>query len=205
MISKICRRQPSLKSDDRGISAVEFALILPVLISLYLGGVELTLAMTLDRKVTGATAALGDLTARASHLDNDDLADIFEATRMVLQPNDIAQASMQITSVSYDSTVHSISGDTVEVNVDWSDTCGSEITALNDDVTITVPKDLIPDGGTLIVAQISFPYDSPVGYFFSSTRHLTDTFYLRPRRVDSISRDETSGSLTCGFVPPSTP
>ena len=205
MLSQIRRRRANLKSDDRGISAVEFALILPVLIALYLGGVELTLAMTLDRKVTGATAALGDLTARASHLDNDDLADIFEATRMVMQPNDISLASMQITSVSYDSSEHSINGNNVEVNVDWSDTCGSEISSLTDDTEIEVPKDLIPDGGTLIVAKISFPYNSPVGFFFSSTRHLTDTFYLRPRRVDSITRDETTGTLTCGYVPPTTP
>jgi Flp pilus assembly pilin Flp len=199
MISQIRKWQQALTSDEQGISAVEFALILPVLIALYLGGVELTLAMTLDRKVTGATAALGDLTARASHLDNDDLADIFEATRMVMQPNDIALASMQITSVSYDSSVHTTSGNNVQVNVDWSDTCGSQIPPLVDDTEIEVPKDLIPDGGTLIVAKISFPYDSPVGFFFSSTRHLTDTFYLRPRRVDSITRDDATGTLSCGF------
>ena len=55
--------------DEDGISAVEFALIAPLMAMIYFGCIELSLMMTLDRKVTGATAALGDLTSRASSVD----------------------------------------------------------------------------------------------------------------------------------------
>ena len=72
--------------DESGISAVEFALIAPLMAMIYFGCIELSLMMTLDRKVTGATAALGDLTSRSSTITNADLTDIFEATRMVMQP-----------------------------------------------------------------------------------------------------------------------
>ncbi|MEM9570956.1 MAG: TadE/TadG family type IV pilus assembly protein [Pseudomonadota bacterium] len=201
MISSLRKRSIKIKADERGISAVEFALILPVMIALYLGCIELTLAMNLDRKVTGATAALGDLTARSASLTDAELSDIFEATRMVLQPNDMTKAHMRVTSVSYDSTVHTVTATETEVNVDWSDNCGSEYSTLVADTTIRIPNDLVPDGGTLIMAEISFPYDSPIGYFFPSQKMLSDTFYLRPRRVDSITRTTTS-AVTCGYTPP---
>ena len=197
MISQFRQRTQNIKSDDSGISAVEFALILPVLIALYLGCVELTLAMNLDRKVTGATAALGDLTARSASLTDAELSDIFQATRMVMQPNDMTQAHMRVTSVKYDSTVHNTTATETEVNVEWSDNCGSQFTTLSKDTTITIPANLVPDGGTLIMAEIKYPYDSPIGFFFQSQKMLSDTFYLRPRRVDEITRSTTS-TVTCG-------
>ncbi len=185
------RRQFS--RSESGISAVEFALIAPLMAIIYFGCIELSLMMTLDRKVTGATATLGDLTARASSVTNDDLSDIFEATRMVMQPSDMSLADMRITSLKEDG------GD---VKVAWSDKCGS-MTAYNVDDPVTIPANLIPTNGTLIMAEIEYPYNSTIGFFFSGTKTLSDTFYLRPRRVDEITRDTSSGTVTCGFTPPS--
>ena len=190
-----------LRQSEAGISAVEFALIAPLMVVIYFGCIELSMAMTLDRKVTGATAALGDLTARASSITNDDLSDIFEATRMVMQPNDISLASMRITSLENDGSDTTPSDGTTDSVVVWSDRCGTGLNALAADDIVQVPDDLIPAGGTLIMAEIQFPYTSPIGFFFSSAKTLSDTFYLRPRRVDSITRDSSAGSLTCGYIP----
>ena len=41
-----------LLRDKRGISAVEFAMLLPLMVTLYLGGVEVSQAVAIDRKVT---------------------------------------------------------------------------------------------------------------------------------------------------------
>lgn len=176
---------------DSGISAVEFALIAPLMAMIYFGCIELSFMMTLDRKVTGATATLGDLTARASNVTDSDLSDIFEATRMVMQPEDMAQANMRITSLEEDSG---------SIEVVWSDACGG-LSAYSVGEVVTIPENLIPTGGTLVMAEINFPYNSPVGFFFNSTKTLSDTFYLRPRRVDSITRDDSAGSVTCGYTP----
>lgn len=190
-----------LRQSEAGISAVEFALIAPLMVVIYFGCIELSMAMTLDRKVTGATAALGDLTARASSITNDDLSDIFEATRMVMQPNDISLASMRITSLENDGSDSTPSNGTTDSVVVWSDRCGTGMAALAVDDVVQVPDDLIPTDGTLIMAEIQFPYTSPIGFFFASSKTLTDTFYLRPRRVDSITRDSSAGSVTCGYTP----
>lgn len=177
-----------LRSED-GISAVEFALIAPLMAMIYFGCIELSLMMTLDRKVTGATAALGDLTSRTSSVTNDDLTDIFEATRMVMQPNDMTKSRMRVTSLYEDSG---------QVKVAWSDGCN--LTAYPDDQVVTIPANLIPTGGTIIMAEIEYDYVSGIGYFFTSSKTLTDKFYLRPRRVDSITRDRSDGSFTCAYA-----
>ncbi|MCR9268822.1 MAG: TadE/TadG family type IV pilus assembly protein [Henriciella sp.] len=180
-----------LKKSEDGISAVEFALIAPLMAIIYFGCIELSLMMTLDRKVTGATAALGDLTSRAASVNNDDLTDIFEATRMIMQPNDMTKSRMRITSLYEDS------GD---VKVAWSDGCN--MAAYAEDQQITIPANLIPEDGTLIMSEIEYDYDSGIGYFFTTSKTLSDTFYLRPRRVDSITRDRTSGSFSCAYANP---
>lgn len=175
------------KSED-GISAVEFALIAPLMAVIYFGSIELSLMMTLDRKVTGATAALRDLTSRAAAVDNDGLSDIFEATRMIMQPNDMTGARMRITSLYEDE------GD---VKVAWSDGCN--MTPYTVDEELTIPDNLIPEDGTLVMSEIEYDYDSGIGYFFTTSKTLGDTFYLRPRRVDSISRDRAAGSFSCAY------
>ncbi len=174
-----------LKAND-GISAVEFALIAPLMAIIYFGCIELSFMMVLDRKVTGATATLGDLTARASSVTNSELDDIFEATRMVMQPHDITEARMRITSLYEDG------GDT---KVAWSEGCN--LSSYSTDQLVTIPNNLVPTGGTIIMAEIEYDYNSVLGYFFTTSKTLTDKFYLRPRRVDSITRDTSSGSFSC--------
>ncbi|NQY96344.1 MAG: pilus assembly protein [Henriciella sp.] len=177
--------------DESGISAVEFALIAPLMVMIYFGCIELSLMMTLDRKVTGATAALGDLTSRSSTVSNADLTDIFEATRMVMQPNDMTGARMRVSSLYEDSG---------QVKVAWSDGCN--LTPYSADEVVIIPANLIPTAGTIIMAEIEYDYTSGIGYFFSSSKQLSDKFYLRPRRVDSITRDRTAGSFSCAYTAP---
>ena len=182
-----------ISKNDDGISAVEFALIAPLMAMIYFGCIELSLMMTLDRKVTGATAALGDLTSRAATVTNDDLADIFQATRMVMQPNEMTGARMRVTSLYEDD------GD---IKVAWSDGCN--LTAYATDQQLTIPANLIPEDGTLIMSEIEYDYNSSIGYFFTTSKQLSDKFYLRPRRVDSITRDRSGGSWSCAFTAPLT-
>ncbi|MAC38359.1 MAG: pilus assembly protein TadE, partial [Oceanicaulis sp.] len=64
MTSSLTHRLHRFWRDCRGLSAVEFALIAPVMILLYLGAVDLSLVLSIDRKVTSAASALADLVAQ---------------------------------------------------------------------------------------------------------------------------------------------
>ncbi len=171
------RRFLTLRNAEGGISAVEFALIAPLMVLIYCGCIELSFMMVLDRKVTSSAATLGDLVARASTVTDDDLEDIIEASRMIFQPNPIGGARLRISSL-YD--------DDGTVRVAWSDS--QNLDPYEEDEVMVVPKDLVPDNGSVIFAEVEYDYESTLGYLFTTKKTLSDEFYLRPRRTDFVAR-----------------
>jgi Flp pilus assembly protein TadG len=169
-----------LQLAERGVSAIEFALIAPVMILIYFACIELSFMMVLDRKVTSSASAMGDLTARAATVNDGDLIDIFQATRMIFQPNPIRSARLRVSSL-YD--------DGGTVKVDWSD--AYNLTAYSEGTTVSVPDGIVPSGGSVIFAEVEYDYQSQLGYFFTSSKTLSDEFYLRPRRTDRVERDRS--------------
>ena len=61
-----CRRsdQPASLGDERGVSAVEFAMLLPLMLTLYLGAVEISQGIGADRKVTLTARTVADLVSQ---------------------------------------------------------------------------------------------------------------------------------------------
>ena len=57
-------RRRSLLRDDRGVSAVEFALIVPIVLILLIGMVYINEALTVHRKLRQVTFAAADLIAQ---------------------------------------------------------------------------------------------------------------------------------------------
>ena len=167
-----------IRYNQDGVSAVEFALIAPILILIYLGAVELSLLMRVDRRVTSTTASLGDLTARLSTVTDDDMEEMFAAAEVMMQPYDAQKATMRISSIVDD-------GDGVP-KVDWSDSY--MMPAYNKGVKIDVPEGIISSPGSIILAEVVYEYDSKLGGFLKSAQTITDEFYLRPRRVTEIAR-----------------
>ena len=167
-----------LRAENKGVSAIEFALIAPVMILIYFACIELSFMMVLDRKVTSSASALGDLVARAATINDDEMDDIFEATRMIFQPNPISDARMRISSL-YD--------DEGTIKVAWSE--GRNMTPFTVDSTITVPDGIVPEDGSVVFAEVEYDYNSTLGYFFTTSKTLSDEFYLRPRRTDRVARE----------------
>ncbi len=71
-----------------GVSAVEFALIAPVMVLFYVGMVEISLALSVDRKVTNAASALADLVAQDDVITDGEMVDILNAGSAIIAPYD---------------------------------------------------------------------------------------------------------------------
>ena len=175
----------SLSEDRRGTSAVEFALIAPVLIVMYFGLAEYCQAMMADRKVTHAAASIGDLVAQTDQISTADMTDIFTIGRTLVSPFPTAGLKMRVTSVTVDA--NSIP------KVDWSD--GSGLTALNAGATVTLPKNsadtskpFVDKGETVIMSEAQFTYDSPVKYLVKTGIAFNEVYYLRPRKSVTVAR-----------------
>lgn len=178
--------------NEKGISAVEFALIAPIMVLIYFGCIELSLLMRADRRVTATASSLGDLTARLVTVSDTDMQELFNAATVTMQPYSANNARMRITSV-----VDSGDGQT---RVDWSD--AFNMTPYTANALITVPVGLVPSPGSVIVAEVEFAYESDLAFVLDGSRTLKDVFYLRPRRVTQIGRS-VDGNPATGFGPSS--
>lgn len=167
-----------LRAKD-GISAVEFALIAPLMVLMYMGSIELSFMMTLDRQITSAAATVGDLTARDNDVTDAEMTQIFQAARMIMEPNDITAARIRVSSLEDTDCT-----DTAKVG--WSDAQGMGAYTVGQ--ILTPPADIVPTCGSAIYAEFEYDYVSPLGFFLTKPKTLTDEFYLRPRRSNFVVR-----------------
>ena len=87
------------RRDQRGVAAVEFALIAPVLIAMYFGLAEYCQAMMADRKATHVASSIGDLVAQSDQVTAADLADIFAIGKPLIAPFPTTDLKIRVASV----------------------------------------------------------------------------------------------------------
>lgn len=164
--------------DTRGVSAVEFAILAPLLVALYVGSVQVTLGLSADRKVSIVTNSVADLVTQDDTITDADLQDIYAAAEAVLQPYDSAPLSMRITSVRMDQD-----GD---IFVDWSE--GDGMVPHDDDSLPPPPNGLLAPMNSIIIVEAEYSFSTNIGELTRTPIILTDTAYLRPRRGPWVRR-----------------
>jgi Flp pilus assembly protein TadG len=165
--------------DARGVAASEFALILPVMVLLLAGSIEVGNALLINRKVTSATQTGADLAAQALALDDTDVANLFEAMDAILEPFPLEPASFIMQSAIDDD------GTTV---IDWIDVAGGGGGGAAGD-EIDVPDGLVLPGGSVIVVQVNYDYTPVFADLIIGTFTISDVAYLRPRRTLAVTRE----------------
>jgi len=172
----ILRAGLRLRRDRRAVAAVEFALILPIMLSLYLGGDELGHGLTISRKVTHVSSSLSDLIAQSTSITNSDMTNILNAAASVITPYSTSNLTIVISEYYIDANK--------KVTVQWSD--AYQTTPLSAGTTISnLPASLLSASSYLVTARVRYAYKPTVGYIMTGTFNLTDQFYLRPRLNDS--------------------
>lgn len=174
------RRALGFARDTRALAAVEFALIVPVMITLYFGTVETTNALTASRRVTNVAQTAADLTAQATSVSTSDINDIFAASTAILTPFSTSAVKIVITSV-----VASPSSATT-TTVAWSKAYGGG-TARATNASVTLPTGLTTAGSSVIMVEVTYTYTSPVGTFITGPITMTEKAYLKPRRSTSVA------------------
>jgi Flp pilus assembly protein TadG len=168
--------------DRRGVSAVEFALLAPLMIGLYLGGVEISEGISIDRKVTLAAGAVANLAAQTSTISTSDMSDLLNATTTIMAPYATSPLKITVSCISIDSNKNA--------KVKWSVTRNG--TALTAGSSVTLPSALKVASTQLLFSQVSYAYTPTIGYVITGPLTLSDQMYMSPR----ISAP-SYGSTTC--------
>ncbi|MCC2112869.1 MAG: pilus assembly protein [Hyphomicrobiales bacterium] len=164
-------------ADERGVSAVEFALILPLLVTLYLGVSEITQAVTIKRKLTHATSALGDLVSQYQTVTDADLTNILDAATSILVPYPTNNLRIVLSGVEVDNNG--------VATVSWSK--ARNRAALTKGAMVTMPKGVATKNTGFVMAELDYNYTPAIGYVITGSITLDDRFYLRPRTGDRVA------------------
>lgn len=171
-----------LRRDERGFSAAEFALVLPILALLGVGTVEYSRLILLTQKLQSGSFLLADLTARDRTLSTDQLANIFLAIDQVIRPFPIAAAGTAIvTSVGVDAD-----GDP---EVKWQCVGAGALDAASGigdgaGAGADLPDDLaISKGEIVIAAEVVYAYE-PLFGIGPAARVIRRTAFFKPRLGD---------------------
>lgn len=165
--------------DRRGVSAVEFALVAPLMIALYFGCVEISDGVAVDRKVSLTAAALANLVAQSTSLSSTDMTNVLDASTAIIQPYSSTNLKMTVSCLSIDANKN--------VTTKWTATRNG-----GTGMTLTVPTDLKVASTQLIFAQVSYAYKPIVGYTITGTLTLSDQMFMMPRITAP-----TYGSTSC--------
>src|ERR1700694_3827661 len=94
----------NLARDNSGIAATEFAVIVPIMLVMFFGTVELSSGLAVDRKVTLVARTLSDLTSQsAAPWDDSYLQNVFTASIATLAPYSAAPTQAQLSEIYVDS------------------------------------------------------------------------------------------------------
>jgi Flp pilus assembly protein TadG len=170
----------ALLKNTSGLAAVEFAMILPIMLVLFFGTVEMSNGVAVYRNVTLMAHTLSDLTSQSISVGSTtDLPNFFAASTGVMTPYSATSISQTITEIWVNP-----SG---QARVQWSKgsaplTPGNTLPSL--------PANLAVANSYVIFSQVSYLYKPAVGYVMSNAGvTLSDFAYTRPRQSTCVLLD----------------
>ncbi len=165
----------SFSRNRSGVAALEFALILPFMALMYFGAIEVSLMISADRKVTQTASSIADLVARTDVIDATGMSDVFDAADSLFAPYSTSIAQMRVSSLVDSGGV---------AKVAWSKARNASARAAGE--AVTLDAGVLPTGGSVIMAEVVYPYSSVLGVFMKDGVTLHETFFLRPRNSDKV-------------------
>ena len=169
----------TLRIDRRGAVLVEFALVLPMMVALYLAIVHLASAAGCDRRVAITARAMADLVSQYALLSPATLDTILAASGQMMTPCDGKAATIRVSQVTID--------ERLTARIVWSDAdpghrpdeVGREMNLVEIPATLRVP------GTSLIYSDVSYDYDP--GRWLPGPIRLRQSIIMMPRRSRSIT------------------
>jgi Flp pilus assembly protein TadG len=189
-----------------GVAAVEFALIVPFMVALFMGAVEMSQAVTVNRRVTQVGSTAGDLVARFnSNITSTDIESIMKVSGYLIAPYPKTRLKIDVSVVS------STSASATDTKQKWI--CKFDTSVSTTAVTCTCPNSaytlpatgMVTTADSVVIANVSYGYKPNLfDYFMKGTfgasaggvYTMSETVYLKPRAVcPTIKKADTT---TCG-------
>ena len=170
-------RRRRLSRDASGTALIEFALVLPFMLTLYLGGFQLMDAIACNRKVTVTTRAVADLISQSSVVSSAEIDQILNASAQIMYPFRTSSAVIRVSEITTDASGNS--------KVVWSRAINAS--GYTAGTNFSVPSTIRSTNNALIYAEVRYSYTAPVVSFgLLGPRTLSQTIYMVPRTTPTV-------------------
>ena len=203
-VASLAARMTRLRGATGGMAAVEFAMVLPIMVGMYLGCCEVSSGFSASKKVDAAARALSDLTAQAAvDIQQSDMTDIIAAATGVMQPFDGSAAPLTITSFIMPTPLPL---QPVRAYTDWSYVRGGAAVPCGDQ-TAVVPAGFLAAGRSVVKADVAYNYMPllagpfhTIGTGSTTQIALHATIWMEPRVQQRV---KLAGGVpgTCSYIP----
>jgi Flp pilus assembly protein TadG len=185
------RRWRLFREAQDGLAAMEFALILPALITLFFGTVELSMALLCRADVSIMVSTAADLIGQESATQTSDISNVYDAAGTVMYPyysgGTAGKPTIRLTSIIYSTTSKNTTSGTVAWTCEQAGTGTLSPATRNIGDTVTLPQALMVANGSVILAEVAYSYSSPTTQIITGPINMTNVWYTKPRRVAQIT------------------
>ena len=176
-----------LRRNEDGLAAIEFAILAPMLVSMYFGLAEVASGVATDRSVSHAANVIGDLASQTSNVDREDLEDVLSATIRIMNIDDSSKVTIQLDSWARDSA-----GKNTLIG---SATMNSGSATLPSFDPAKIDNSLMDEKAGILVARVAYNYSPLKLLYMKKNITLSDTFVLKPRRSSEVTFGSTEGKV----------
>jgi Flp pilus assembly protein TadG len=186
----------NLAHDRSGVAAIEFALVFPVMLLLFIGSFETTNLVLAFMKLEASAETAADLVAQTkvnTVLQSTDFTNITNAAKQVLTPLPTSGTQLKI---AYASVTYS----TGAPAIDWHYEVNSATAITTGNIPNSVSLSNLGSQTTgstdsVIIVELTYAYSSPLSYVLNSSYTLSESAFNRPRYVNCVPSYLNTGSV----------
>lgn len=177
-----------LLQDRRALAALEFALLSPLLVMLFLGTIEVTQLIRVKTRMALAAQAIQNMVAGQSSATQASLDIAYAGGQLVMTPFAGSNLKASIASVTYSSAG-------AASTVAWQ-TLEGGATSMSTTTACTLASGLSLDSDSVIIVQATYSYTPILSFLLSSSYTLTQVAYGRPRNATTVTNSSSSTGAT---------
>jgi Flp pilus assembly protein TadG len=185
-MSSLLFRLREFRAAQEAVAALEFAIVLPFMLLLYIGGVELGNGLAINVKITEASHTVADLVSQyKTCITDSQVAGILNnVIPKVVAPYPASNGTGNLLFVTV-SELTTQSGGTATVT--WSQSLNGTPRTIGQAITLPSSLATMPTNVGIIYGEASYAYTPNLGYTISGTVMLYDDYFLYPRQSTFVN------------------